>query len=147
MATQDSPRPRRRVLALLPLVVLLVALAGATVAGARAVDRLRVDTPVEAVAQGEPGCVTSATFTDPGGTARSVDVTTYKSNCLDLDPGATVTVFYDRDDPSVVASSRAWGWSAIAAVAALALAGVAARGLWTDLAALRAARRGRGLSS
>lgn len=146
MATRDPRPPRRPVSALLALTVLVLALLGAAYVGAEALDRLRADTPAEAVAVGEPGCVPSAVFTGPDGVEREVDVTVYKANCLDRDPGESITVYYDADDPSVNASSRAWWWSALVAAAALALAVVAGRGLWGHLVAIRA-ERGAGAGS
>ncbi len=146
MATSDSRPPRPWVSALLALTVLVVALVGAGYVGAGALDRFRADTPVEAVAVGEPGCVRAAAFTGPDGVERQVDVTVYKSNCLDREPGDAITVFYDAGDPAVTASSQAWWWSLLLTIAALALAAVAARGLWRALTALRQGA-GAGLSS
>lgn len=116
----DTSSPPRTSLPVI-LVVLLVVAAVTVLGAGRTLDRVRADTAVQAVGQGEPGCVNTATFTDPDGVERSVDVTVYKANCLDRDPGDPVTVYYDADDPSVTAPSQAWWWTLLPTLVALAM--------------------------
>ncbi len=115
----DTAAPRTS----LPVVlVALVVVAAVTVGGgSQTLDRLRVDTPVQAVAQGKPGCVNAATFTGPDGVVRRVDVTVYKGACQDLDPGDAMTVYYDAGDPAVTAPSQAWWWTLLPTLVALAM--------------------------
>lgn len=103
------------------LVALLVVAAVTFVGAGRTLDRVRADTAVQAVGQGEPGCVNAAVFTGPDGIERSVDVTVYKASCLDRDPGDPVTVYYDAGDPSVTAPSQAWWWTLLPTLVALAM--------------------------
>lgn len=132
--------PRHSLSLLLALVVAAVGLLGAAYFATQGLDQVRVDTAVEAVAQGEPGCVTSAVFTGPDGVERAVDVRVYKANCLDRDPGDTLTVFYDSNDPSVTAARQSWWWAFLGAAAGLAFAGVGVRGLVLNAAAVRRER-------
>jgi hypothetical protein len=97
-------------------VVLLggLALLGTTVLfGLLAWDRLRVDTPVTAVLQGEDGCAVSAVFTDPSGTRREVGLRPWRGSCTEGTPGDEVTVWYDASDPSVSAPDDRWWWPAL----------------------------------
>lgn len=129
--------PRRTSLPLI-LVALVVVGVVAVLGAGLTLDRVRADIAVEAVGQGEPGCVRTATFTDPDGVERSADVTVYKANCLDRDPGETVTVYYDADDPAVTAPSRAWWWTMLPTLVA---SGAAAFLVRNAVRHVRAARR------
>ena len=136
----SPPRRTSLPLILLALVVLgVVAVVGADLT----LDRVRADTAVQAVGQGEPGCVSTATFTDPGGVERSVDVTVYKANCLGRDPGDPVTVYYDADDPAVTAPSRAWWWTLLPTLSAAAAAAFLVRNAVRHVRSVRRARRAR----
>lgn len=107
-APADSPRwTSRSKAALVPAVLALFFLAVTANAGLEASTRLRVDTPVEAVLEGEPGCITNGRYTVDDRTY-TVDLRRYKANCIDGTPGGTTTVWYDDSDPSVAAPSRSW---------------------------------------
>lgn len=109
------PVPCRTRLAngVLGVVTALVALSSAGYWAWDASVRFRVDTAVPAVMLGRPGCVTAAAFSGPDGRRQVVNLRRYKSNCIDAQPGARVTVYYDRSDPSVHARSRSWWWPAL----------------------------------
>lgn len=85
--------------------------------------RWRVDTAVDGVAVGSPGCVHEVAFTAPDGVEHRVPVWAYKRSCIDRDPGERINVWFDSSDPSVNAPDRSWWWPALIA---LALGGVAA---------------------
>jgi hypothetical protein len=103
--------------------------AGAVVLfGALAWDRVRVDTPVTATLQGEGGCAVAATFTDPTGAVREVDLRPWRGQCTKGEPGEQVTVWYDASDPSVTAPNDRWWWPALVAVAPVLVVVGLARG-------------------
>lgn len=118
---QEPDRPHRQTSLPVIVIALVVVAAVGALGAAQTVDRVRVDTAVQATGQGEPGCVDRATFTGPDGVGRSVDVTVYKANCLDREPGEPLTVYYAADDPSVTASSRAWWWTLLPTLLALGM--------------------------
>lgn len=142
----DTPSPRRTSLPVI-LVALVVVGAVAFVGAAQTLDRVRAGTAVQAVGQGEPGCVSRATFTDPDGVERSVDVTVYKANCLALDPGDPITVYHDSDDPSVTAASQSWWWTLLPTLLALAMGAFLVRAAARHVAGVRRERGTPRLSS
>ncbi|VXC24866.1 hypothetical protein [Nocardioides sp. AX2bis] len=135
----DAPSPPSTSLPVV-LVALVVVGVVAVLGAERTLDRIRADTAVQAVGQGEPGCVNAATFTGPDGVERRVDVTVYKANCLDRDPGDPVTVYYDAGDPSVTAPSRAWWWTLLPTLVATGAAAFLVR---TAVRHVRGVRRDR----
>ncbi len=122
---QESARGatvRSRLLSgLLGAALTLVAFAVAAVEIHEVSVRMRVDTPVQAVTVGEPGCITAAAFVGPDGQQRLVDLRRYKSNCIDGQPGDRVTVYYAADDPAVYARTQQWWGPALLALLPLAL--------------------------
>lgn len=95
--------------------------------GIEASTRLRVDTPIAAVLEGEPDCITSGRY-GVDGRSYSLDLRGYKSNCVAGTPGETRTVWYHSGDPGVAAPNRRWYLWVLAAFpcAALALVGLRA---------------------
>lgn len=117
-----GPHRPRLLNGLLGLVVALITLSAVGFSAWEASVRLRADTATQAVMTGEPGCVTAAEFNAPDGSRQVVSLRRYKGNCIDAQPGRRVTVYYDRDDPSVHTRSRRWWWSALLALVMLPLA-------------------------
>ena len=89
--------------------------------------RWRVDTPVEGVAIGSPGCVTAVRFVAADGTSHSVDVRGYKAGCARGAPGDRVTVWYDAADPRVNAPDQRWWPYLVLAVVPAFLTALAGR--------------------
>ncbi len=114
---------------LLPLVIVLVGLLIALTQLVEVVDRVRSDTAVRGTTVGESGCVTGARFTDPAGTAHVVDLRVYKANCVDGEPGESVTVYFDADDPDTFAATRSLWWPGLLTALGAVVVAVGVRGL------------------
>lgn len=101
---------------LLALAMGLALGSAAVLSGQDALDRVRADRPLTGETVGEPGCVTSARVTTPDGVERTVSLLPPRASCLAREPGRTVTVWMDSDDPATLVPSLAWWWPALLAL-------------------------------
>lgn len=132
------PASNRRSL-VIPLLAGLIFLSVSLFAVYETSVRIRVDTPIEAVGIGEPGCVVAAAFTDRDGVERVADVRRYRANCIAANPGDSITVYYDASNPAVHSSTRSWWWSALIAITCFWVA-------WIALHAISKVMRGERMS-
>lgn len=126
MGEAGERRSRGVAVRLLALLMGLVLGSAAVLSGQDVVDRVRADRPLTGVTVGEPGCVTSARVVTPDGAERTVSLLPPRASCLARDPGGSVTVWMDPDDPSTLVPSRAWWWPASLALLGMVVAAASA---------------------